>query len=140
MVQRWLVACVIVMWLMGCGGGGSGDSLSGSDGVDRELERAMVFHDEALRVTQAHIDVTCERVACPWSEGGPAVREGADQEQSVCGHACVVVALPGEAPGEVETRYFLVEHAYVRPVDGCYTEPEVAFAIPHLTPCLDHSF
>ena len=131
----------MAMVIMGCGGGGSGGGGgSASDGVDRELERAMAFTDEALRLTRAHITVTCEQVDCPWSEGGKKMLEGADREQSQCGHACVVVELPTEAPGEIETRYFQVHHLYVRPVSGCYGQPEEAFAIPYPTPCLDNSF
>jgi len=137
MASNMMWACVMAMVIVGCGGGESG---SASDERDRALARAMAFHDEALRLTLAHIRVMCKQVACPWSEAGAIVSEATDREQSVCGHGCVAVDLPAEEPGEIEPRYFLVEHLYVRPVNGCYGQPEAAFAMPYATPCLDHSF
>jgi hypothetical protein len=142
-MRRVMVCAGLVgMLLMGCGGGGGGSEpiRPAPDGVDRELERSMAFHDAAIERVLAHIIVTCERVECPWLRGGASVRQGEDREQSVCVHGCVAVELPGEHPGEVETRFFLVEHAYTRPLNGCYVEPQVEVAVAHPVPCLDDTF
>ena len=141
MASNIIRACVIAIVIAGCGGGGSsGGGGSASDGVDQELERAMAFHDAAIELVRDHLTVMCRAVACPWVPGGASVRQGTDREQSVCVHGCVAVELPGEQPGEVETRFFLVEHAYTRPLDGCYVEPQVESAFAYPTPCLDSPF
>jgi hypothetical protein len=137
MVQGIVWVCLMSLWIIGCGGGG-GDMPP--EAVDTELERAMAFHDAALKLVRAHIGVTCERIECPWVSGGASVRQGEDREQSVCVHGCVAVELPGEQPGEVETRFFLVEHVYTRPMDGCYVAPQVELAVAHPTPCVDAAF
>jgi hypothetical protein len=136
----WIGAYLVGLLMVGCGGGG-GDGSGTARDVDAELERAMAFHDAAIELVRAHIVVACERVDCPWVEGGSAsVRQGEGREQSVCVHGCVAVQLPGEAPGEMETRFFLVEHAYTRPLDGCYMEPQVELAVAHATPCVEAAF
>ena len=52
---------------------------------------------------------------------------------------CVAVALPDGAGG-LEERFFLVEHHYNRPLEGCYEEPVLALPVEYAVPCLDSPF